>query len=261
MKVLLVVPMVPQADGLGALPKLLHAQLLALAPRCELTVLGSFGELPGQAEAAAALRASGLDAHFVDRRRSRSAWRRWQVRAELATSWARHPWPWRAVSRSAGLQPLLDRLAAQRRFDLIALEDNSFSILRLPAATPLVLTEIEAIRAAPDVPGSARTMRPTALLRKHDWRRWESFQPRAWAGADLVQTYSRGDAERIAARAPALAARVRANPFGIESPATPTASPEASETILFAGTFTHPPNRDAVRWLAAEIMPALRPLR
>lgn len=261
MKVLLVVPMVPQADGLGAIPKLLHAQLTALAPRCELTVLGSFGELPGQAEAAAGLRAAGLDAHFADRRRSRSARRRWRVRAELAATWTHRPWPWRAVSLSAGLQPLLDRLVAQRRFDLIALEDNSFSVLRLPPATPLVLTEHEAVRAAPGGAGSSRAVRPAAALAARDWRRWASFQPRAWAAADLVQVYSRGDAGRIAARAPSLAAKVRVNPYGIELPAAPAAATAASETVLFTGTFTHPPNRDAARWLAAEIMPALRSLR
>ena len=162
MRVLLVVPMVPQADGMGAIPKLLHAQLLGLEPRCELTVLGTFGELPGQAEAAAELQASGLDAHFADRRRSDSARRRLRVRAELAASWARRPWPWRAVSLSAGVQPLLDRLSSQRRFDVIALEDNSFSVLRLPAATPLVLTEHEAVRAAPV---GSRSARPAAAPR------------------------------------------------------------------------------------------------
>lgn len=262
MRVLLVVPMVPQADGLGAIPKLLHAQLLGLERRCELTVLGTFGELPGQAEAAAELRAGGHDVHFADRRRSPSAGRRWRVRAELAASWARRPWPWRAVSLSAGVQPLLDRLAAQRRFDLIAMEDSSFSVLRLPAATPLVLTEHEAARAAPGGSGSAWSdLRPRAALRTLDWRRWESFQLRAWTGADLVQVYSRGDAERIATRAPSLATRVRVNPYGIELPAAPEPAPEASETVLFAGTFTHPPNRDAAGWLAREIMPALRPLR
>jgi glycosyltransferase involved in cell wall biosynthesis len=258
MRVLLVVPMVPQADGMGAIPKLLHAQLLGLEPHCELTVLGTFGELPGQAEAAAELRTSGLDAHFADRRRSGSARRRLRVRAELASSWARRPWPWRAVSLSAGLQPLLDRLSSQRRFDVIALEDNSFSVLRLPAATPLVLTEHEAVRAAP---GGSRSARPAAALQALDWRRWESFQPRAWAGADLIQVYSRGDAERIAARAPRLAARLRVDPYGIEPAAAPEPAPPAAEIVLFTGTFTHPPNRDAARWLAREIMPALRPLR
>jgi glycosyltransferase involved in cell wall biosynthesis len=262
MKVLLVLPMVPQADGLGAIPKLLHAQLLGLQPLCELTVLGTFGELPGQAETAAELVAAGLDVHFADRRRARSARRRWRVRAELASSWARRSWPWRAVSLSAGVQPLLDRLVAERRFDVIALEDNSFSVLRLPAATPLVLTEHEAMRAPPRGPGPVPLRaRPAAALEALDWRRWESFQPRAWAGADLVQAYSRGDAARIAARAPALAARVRVDPYGIELPAPSQPGPEAAETILFTGTFTHPPNRDAARLLAREIMPALRPLR
>src|SRR5690349_15195259 len=119
MRILLVVSMVPQADGIGAIPKLLHAQLLGLRRRNDVTLVGSFGEPPGQAKAAAALMSSDLDAHFVDRCRSRSPLRRWSVRAQLAASWAARPWPWRAVSATAGVQEALDRLAADRSFDVV----------------------------------------------------------------------------------------------------------------------------------------------
>ena len=117
MRILLVLPMVPQADGIGGFPKLLHAELSGLRERHELTLVGTFGELPGQAEAAAALVDSGLDAHFVDRRRSASAGRRWRVRAELASRWATSRWPWRAVTSAGGVQSLLDRVASSRQLE------------------------------------------------------------------------------------------------------------------------------------------------
>ena len=41
-------------------------------------------------------------------------------------------------------------------------------------------------------------------------------------------------------------------------PATPAEEPD---TVLFAGTFAHLPNRDAALWLAEEIMPAVRARR
>jgi glycosyltransferase involved in cell wall biosynthesis len=258
MRILLVVSMVPQADGLGAIPKLLHAQLAGLRQRHQLTVVGSFGDLPGQAEAAAELmRADDLRALFVDRRRSGSARRRWQVRAQLATTWAGKRWPWRAVSATAGVQPAIDRVAGNS-FDVVALEEDLMSVLRLPAGVPTVLTEHEAVQAPVAGWRAARLRdRPERALRRVDWRRWDGFRRDAWRRATLVQVYSRGDAAAIACREPGLAERVRVNPFALVLPPACDPAEEQAGTILFAGTFTHLPNREAARWLAEEIMPAV----
>jgi glycosyltransferase involved in cell wall biosynthesis len=259
MKILLVVSMVPQADGIGAIPKLLHAQLLGLRERNEVTVVGSFGELPGQAEAADALMQTELDAHFVDRRRSQSPLRRWGVRAQLAASWATRPWPWRAVSATAGVQTALDRLASKRSFDVVAVEEDLMSVLRLPPGVPMVLTEHEAFQAPATSWRAPRLReRPEQLLRVRDWRRWAGFQLAAWQRADLVQVYSESDAAEIVKRSSAAAERVRVNPFGLVPPAPADPTRVEADTVLFAGTFTHLPNRDAALWLANEIMPAVR---
>jgi glycosyltransferase involved in cell wall biosynthesis len=250
--------MVPQGDGLGAIPKLLHAQLAGLRERHQLTVVGSFGDLPGQAEAAAELMAADdLQALFVDRRRSSSARRRWQVRAQLAGTWATKRWPWRAVSATAGVQPAIDQVAGSG-FDVIALEEDLMSVLRLPAGVPTVLTEHEAVQAPATGWRAARLRdRPESALRRADWRRWDDFRRDAWRRATLVQVYSRGDAAAVAQREPGLAERVRVNPFGLVLPPACDPDDEQPGTVLFAGTFTHLPNREAARWLAAEIMPAV----
>jgi len=241
------------------MPKLFHAQLSGLLERHEVTLLCSFGEDPGQAEAAAALTASGLDAHFVDRRRSSSPVRRWLVRAELAATWARRPWPWRVVCGAAGLQAEIDRLAATRRFDLVAVEDNPLAVLRFPPGIPAVLTEHEAVRAPATEFRSPRLReRPLRALRAADWRRWDAFLPTAWQGFDLLQVYCRGDAEAVGRQAPGLADRVRINPYGMDLAPAPDPAAEQQGTMLFTGTFAHLPNRDAARWLAREIAPAVR---
>lgn len=251
--------MVPQADGIGGFPKLMHAELSGLAERHEVTVVGTFGELAGQAEAAAELVASGLDAHFVDRRRSRSAPRRWRVRAELASSWSLSRRPWRAVSSVAGVQPLLDRVAATRGFDVVAIEDSTMSSLRLPTGVATVLTEHEAFRApASDWRAKRLAERPGGALRRIDWRRWERFQHAAWKRFDLTQVFGETDAGVIRRRAPEIASRVRVNPFGIELPSPADPAKQVAGTVLFVGNFTHLPNRDAALWLAGEIMPAVR---
>jgi polysaccharide biosynthesis protein PslH len=247
MKVLLIVPMAPQAEGAGAIPELLHAQLTGLLERHEVTLLGTFGDHPGQAEAAAGLREAGIDVHFVDRRPSSSASRRWSVRLDLATRWAVGRRPWRAVSATAGVQPLLDRLTRERDFDVVAVEESTMSTLRLPADTPTVLTEHEATKA------------PARGSQALDGRRWERFQRRAWERFDLVQVYGEGDAAAIREREPALAPRLRVNPFGLVLPEPADPALEVAGTLLFVGTFTHAPNRDAALWLGREIMPAILP--
>ena len=259
MRILLVTSMVPDRNGIGAIPKLLHAQLVGLGERNEVTLIAPFGEEAGQAEAAAELERSGLDAHLVDRRRSRDPLRRWSVRAELAAAWLRRPWPWRVVLGSGGMQEAVDRVAATRRFDVVAVEDNPMSMLRYPSGVPAVLTEHEAVRAPAAEWRAARlSERPLRSLRERDWRRWDAFLPAAWRRFGLLQVFGEGDAAEVARRAPDIADRVRVNPYGIELPAAADPALEQPATILFAGTFAHLPNRDAARWLAREIMPAVR---
>ena len=277
MRILLVTSMAPAAQGIGAIPKLLHAQLLGLRERGhQLTLVAPYGEDPGQAEAAAGLNADpSLDAHLVDRRRSPRLSRRWRVRANLATNWARHDWPWRVVLGATGLQPLIDELTARERFDLVAVEDNPVAVLRFPAALPTVLTEHEAVRAPaadrgvapyPSLGGRKRPdshlrERAAVALHQRDWARWDAFLPGAWRRFDLLQVFSEGDAAAVRSRAPELDSRVRINPYGMVLPPALDPAAEEEDTLLFTGTFAHLPNRDAARWLAAEIIPAVREQR
>jgi len=258
MRILLVTSMVPDLDGVGAIPKLLHAQLTGLREHHDVTLVAPIGEDPGQAEAASGLSASDLDAHFVDRRRSASAPRRWRVRAELAATWTTKGWPWRVVCGVGGVQASIDRLLATRSFDVVAAEDNPAAVLSFPSTLPTVLTEHEAVRApATEWRAPRLAERPLAALRARDWRRWDSFLPSAWRRFGLVQVFSEGDARAVAERAPDLAGRVRVNPYGIVLPPPSDPDAEMPGTILFSGTFSHLPNRDAARWLAEEIMPRI----
>ncbi len=262
MRILLITSMVPDANGIGAMPKLFDAQLRGLSERHEVTLVSTLGEDRGQAEAAQRLSRSGLDAHILDRRRSSSAPRRWRTRAELAAAWMTRRRPWRVVCGAADLQPLVDGLIADRSFDLIAVEDNPGAVLRLPAGVPNVLTEHEAVRApATEWRPTRFSERPAQALRAFDWRRWDDFLPSAWRHFDLVQVYCNGDAEAIKRAAPDLSERVRVNPYGMVLPDPLDPRREQPDTILFAGTFAHLPNRDAARWLATEIMPAVRARR
>jgi glycosyltransferase involved in cell wall biosynthesis len=258
MRVLLVAPVPPRADGAGAIPVLLHAELLGLCELHEVTLLTAVGDEAGEAEALERLRAQ-VDVHAADRRRPPPGPRRRRRQLRLAASWARGRLPWRTVWFAApGIQRILDRLVAEVPFDVIAVEDSAMSVFRYPQGVPIVFTHHEVLRPrAVDW----RAGPPPNWLRwafgELDWRRWAGFQRRAWSRFDLVQVFSRRDAETIAALAPELAPRVRVNPFGLVLPPPCDPAREVAGTVLFVGNFAHPPNCDAAIWLAREIMPAL----
>ena len=260
MRILILAPMVPRADGAGAIPILLHAQLTGLTERHEVTLVTAAGDEPGEVEAASALAASELDVRVADRQRPPPGLDRWRRRFRLGSTWARGQLPWRTIwFADPGVQALIDGLASTRRFDVVAVEDSAMSVFDLPPDVPAVLTEHEVRRPRPTDwrPGAPREW-PRWALGELDWRRWERFQRRAWQRFARVQVFSARDAAAIAELAPEVAGRVRVNPFGLAIPPPPDPAAEVPGRVLFSGNFTHAPNRDAAVWLARRIMPALR---
>lgn len=260
MRILLLAPMVPQRDGAGAIPVLLHALVVGLLRRHDVTLVTAVGDEPGESDAADALARSGVDLHVADRRRPPPGRRRWQRRWQLASTWAREGWPWRTVWFAAPtVQEMLDRLARTRKFDIVAVEDSSMSVFRLPEGVPAVLTEHEVRRPrSVDWRAGPPARWPSWALGELDARRWASFQRTVWGRFDRLQVFSARDARAMEELAPEVAARVRVNPFGLVLPPTSDPAQERAGTVLFVGNFTHPPNTDAAVWLAREVMPAVR---
>jgi glycosyltransferase involved in cell wall biosynthesis len=262
MRILIVAPMLPDPDGAGAIPILLHAQLAGLRERNEVTLVTAIGDEPGEEEAARKLSEAGFDVLAADRRQPRGAVARWRRRLRLATAWLRGT-PWRAAwFAEPGIQPILDRLAAANEFDVAVVEDSAMAGFRLPPGAASVLTEHEVLRPRKVEWRPGRPSQwPGWAWRELDWRRRHRFQRDAWKRFDRVLAFSRRDAEAIAELAPEAAGRVRVSPFGLSLPPVAGPAAEDAETLLFVGNFTHKPNRDAALWLAREIVPALRRLR
>jgi len=258
LKILLITSMIPQEDGGGAIPVLLHAQLVALLEHNEVTLVSGFGDEAGEEEAAAALAASDSpETHFADRRQPASNAGRWRVR--LARSWAFSRRPWRSVWFSdPGLQRIINRLTATGDFDLILTEDNAVANLHLPAGTPAVLTEHEVLRPRPvhwGKDGSSNLVRHA--LNEIDWRRRPRFQRQAWRRFDRVIVFTKRDAESIAELAPEATPKLRVSPFGLIMPPPADPACEVEGVLLFVGNFHHQPNVDAAAWLALEILPRI----
>ncbi len=251
--------MPPQSQAPGAIPMVLHAQLAALMPRHRLTLVAVAGPDPAEWEAVDRLLASGIEVHAARRSEPRG-FRRWQRRWHWATVWLRSRYPWRTVwFWEPGLQRILDRLLAEKSFDVIQVEDNAMGIYRYRTQTPIVFTEHE-VRRPRSIDWQSRSQAGWLhwAWREADWHRWPAYQRAIWRKFDLLQVFTSRDAEAIGAIAPELASRVRVNPFGIDLPPRFDDRREKDGSLLFVGNFTHPPNVDAALWLAHAIMPLLR---
>lgn len=259
MRILLVTPMPPRREAPGAIPVVLHAQLAGLRARHDVTLVTVVGDEPGEVEAAEEVRRSGIDVHVVDRRQPQGI-ARWRRRFRLASTWARGRYPWRTIwFAEPSVQAKLDQLTRDRRFDVVAVEDNSMALFQLPPQLPSVLTEHEVHRpGAMDRPRERRRDWLGWAFGEIDRRRWSSYQRSVWRRFDRVQVFTERDATGIAELAPDIRDRVRINPFGIDLPKRADPAREEQGCILFVGNFTHPPNVDSALWLAGEIMPRLR---
>jgi glycosyltransferase involved in cell wall biosynthesis len=261
MNILMVSPMPPGRQALGAIPLVLNAQLAALKSRHSLTWVTVGGPDPCEWRALDRLRAAGVRVAAVYRREPLGM-RRWARRWRWATKWLDGRYPWRTIwFWEPEVQRILDRLLTTDSFDLIQVEDNAMGIYRYPTETPILFTEHE-VRplTSPQWEDPTRTFRSAALdrLRDTDWRRWRRYQRGVWKRFARVQVFTSRDARAVREIAPELTHRVTVNPFGIELPARLDPGREQDTGVIFIGNFTHPPNVDAALWLGNEIMPLLR---
>jgi glycosyltransferase involved in cell wall biosynthesis len=255
MSLLLVTPMPPDPRGTGAIPTLLHAQLVGLSARHDVKLVTVAGPDLAEVEAVERLAHDGIEVHALVRtlKRGTLGWRR---RTRIVSTWLRGRTPFRtAWFAEPGVQALIDGLAARCDFDAAVVEDNAMATFHLPRMLPTVLTEHE-VRVPRGVTPPPRAPRewPRWAFAEADWRRWAGYERRVWRRFDILQVFTSRDAAAVAALAPELAARVRINPFAIELPA-PRDVREEPDTLLFVGNYAHPPNVDAAVWLCEEILP------
>jgi hypothetical protein len=198
---------------------MLHMLLVALRPRHTVTLVTVVGSDPAEWQAVERLRASGMEVHAVKLMQSSNT-QRWQRRWRLASSLLRGRYPWRTIwFREPGVQQILDDLLAQKRCDLIQVEDNAMGVYRYRTTVPIVFTEHEVRRPRPiQWRKPADQGRISWALSELDWQRWQRYHRAVWKRFDRIQVFTTRDAARIRSMAPEVADRVRVNPFGIELP-------------------------------------------
>ena len=262
MKILIVAPMPPARRRPGAIPMLLHAQL----QRPERAQRGHLGQR--RRRRAGRSRGGRATAEPASTRTSpTAASRRSAPRAGAGgCGWPR---AWACGGRpggrsglpTPGIQAVLDRLAAERAASTSrSSRTAAMSAFRLPAGRPPVLTEHEVLRPrrARARPERRAELARLGLRRARLAQAGRASSARPGAASTESSSSAAATPRRSPSSAPEVAARVRVSPFGIELPPPADPGRERPGPMLFAGNFTHPPNRDAALWLASEIMPAVR---
>lgn len=251
--------MPPQVQPTNAVPLVTRAQVVGLVPRHRITLVTVVGSDPAEGAALRDLEGAGVEVHAIWRREPRG-FRRWQRRFRILAGLAGGRYPHRSVWYwEAGVQRLLDRLLAEGRFDVVAIEDNAMGMYRYGGGVPTVFTEHEVRRPRGiDWGGWRRLGWRQWVWNELDWHRWDGYQREVWGRFDRVVVFTERDARAFCALVPGLAERVRVNPFGIELPPVADVGHEEPGTVVFSGGFSHLPNVDAALWLGREIMPLLR---
>ena len=184
----------------------------------------------------------------------------WVRRVGMAASWVAGTAPKRSIwYYDRRMQSTIDRVLAAQRFDLVHVEDLAAGVYRFPRTLPKVLTHHEVLRPRPTDWTVWRRHRPVhSAIGELDWHRWKRHQASVMRRFDRILVFSRRDMASIEIIAPDVMPRVRINPFCLEVPPVAVGGEERPGTILFIGSFLHPPNVDAAIWLVEDIMPLLR---
>ncbi|MDT7950916.1 MAG: TIGR03087 family PEP-CTERM/XrtA system glycosyltransferase [Acetobacteraceae bacterium] len=102
------------------------------------------------------------------------------------------------------------------------------------------------------------------LVHRREWRRVAALEGRIARDMDWSTFVSEGEADLFRAQWPAQAGKVRVVPNGVNfayfDPAISQNAPYPTDQLnfVFTGTMDYPPNVDAVRWFAADILPIIR---
>lgn len=248
MRILFVLPDLPHPPFTGAHTRPL-ALLRAAARSHEVAAVGAApadADLGALRELCSAVRVAPAGAARPARRRTLAAGRR------LVT-----PVPLVSAGRSHAISELVDDLAASWKPDAMAVETLYAAHYRVPDV-PLIVD-------LPDVPSglceSAAAARPVrylaANLQAATSRRYE----RRLLDGTIPVTINEGDRERLAT----LGVESFTIPLTIELPPEDAvyerssgARHDVAVRLLFIGSFVHPPNRDAARWIVKRLAPELR---
>ena len=200
-------------------------------------------------------------------RRSRNAARSWRRSRRRRGRGFRAAWPGasascaacrrgRPTAAAAEYEQALERLLDEWRPDLVEIHLQAMAQYVDATARrgiPCVLVDYDpASTWADELRGAASG--PRRLVRRLEAAAWRHYERATRPRFDAIVVFAERDLEAV--RPTAGAAIVTRVPLAVDVPERPL-DPVGSEppTIVFVGSFGHPPNVDAAIWLAGTIFP------
>lgn len=254
LKILSVLPFSPRLDATHGGGKATARLLLALSERHRLALVHLRGPDEPPADPALGARCELVEEIPTTPRDPRRLRRRARTLVGLAQG---RPL-WALETRGAALAPAVSALAARWQPDVVQVDYAVLidSVSLLSPSLPVVLVEHEpgTARAESELRGGGGSG-PRARQRA-DIFAWRRFDRRTYRRASAVVVFTERDREGVAEAAPG--ASVHVIPLGLE-PGPAALDPTGDEgTIVFVGSFVHPPNLDAALQLVREILPLVR---
>lgn len=178
-------------------------------------------------------------------------------RANQLRSLASHvPYDSRATY-SRPMQQLIDRVAAERRVDVVQLESTLLSLFRLPEEAHVIVDEhnvdYEYYRRMRE---NERSLLRRAFYRLEEFR-FQRFEQQCWREVDGCVMTSEREAEIVRAVAPGTPTIGVPNGVDVDY-FSPSADQVEPRTIVFNGTLDYRPNLDGAEFLVKQILPRLR---
>jgi polysaccharide biosynthesis protein PslH len=179
---------------------------------------------------------------------------RWVQRARNLVGLVQGRPVWVSKWAARGLKDALERVIREWRPDVI---EVAYEIMApLPVSHPVImnLTIYDPAHAAARDAVRARRWSPVAWL---DARAWERHARRAIRSVDGVVVLTTRDEDAVRMLGTSVAIQRIALGHSVPVSAADPGGTGVSE-VVFIGNHLHPPNRDAARWLALDVFPAVR---
>jgi glycosyltransferase involved in cell wall biosynthesis len=258
LRLLIVAPFAPRVAATDGGSRVMGELVTRLAERHELAVLhlrehGNPGVDDAVREACAR-----VEEHMIPRRGR--VWQGLNSVGGLAVGRPR----WASHLTARGFGDRLRALADEWQPDVIQLEfdvmGRHLRALRRPGP-PVVLVQHD-----PGMPTAAEQYRTRPgrgwrrLLARADVAAWRRHERRVLDAVDAVVVFTEADHATMALAVPD-GTPVETIPFGISPLPDIAGADERADSVLFVGSFVHPPNVDAAMRLVTGIHPRLRALR
>ena len=161
------------------------------------------------------------------------------------------------TTHSREMQRVIDRLCAEKSFDIVQLESTLLALFEFPPEARIVIDEHNVdYEVYARMHETERSPLRRAFYRSQE-RRFERFEQRGWQEVAAVVATSEREAEIMRGHAPETPVTAVPNSVDVEY-FRPDSTPVEPGTLVFNGVLDYRPNIDGVNFLVDEVLPLVQ---